>query len=110
MNKMTGILLLIATFLFYKLSYAAPMCRVMVHNSQATAYAPEITVVISTDRKNSNTMVVSKELLKHLAQNPNARINVHLNVAKYATTAVGKGSLESIKGRSCTPAASRNAN
>ncbi|MBY0555162.1 NAD(P)H-dependent oxidoreductase [bacterium] len=48
----------------------------MVHNSQASIYAPEITVVISTDRKNSNTMVVSKELLKHLAQNPNARINV----------------------------------
>lgn len=76
MSKMTGVLLFIATFLFYKLSYAAPMCRVMVHNSQASIYAPEITVVISTDRKNSNTMVVSKELLKHLAQNPNARINV----------------------------------
>lgn len=76
MSKMTGILLLIATFLFYKLSYAAPMCRVMVHNSQTSAYAPEITVVIGTDRKNSNTMVVSKELIKHLAQNPNARINV----------------------------------
>lgn len=76
MNKMTGILLFIATFLFYKLSYAAPLCRVMVHNSQATAYAPEITVVISTDRKNSNSAVVSKELLKHLTQNPNARINV----------------------------------
>lgn len=76
MNKMTGILLLIATFLFYKLSYAAPMCRVMVHNSQATAYAPEITVVISTDRKNSNSAIVGQELIKQLTQNPNARINV----------------------------------
>lgn len=45
MQKLTCFLLFVVTLLFYKLSFANS-CRVLVHNSQASTYAREVTVVI----------------------------------------------------------------
>jgi chromate reductase len=76
MNKLSVLVLFIATLLFYKLSFAAPLCRVIVHNSQVQSYAQEITVVIGTDRKNSNSSIVAKEMAKQLAESQSVRVNV----------------------------------
>ncbi len=55
---------------------AAPLCRLVLHNSQASSYSNEITVVVGTDRPGSNSSVVANEILKTLAADPNIRINL----------------------------------
>lgn len=55
---------------------AAPMCGLVVHNSQVGQYSNEITVVIGTDRAGSNSSIVAKEILNVLAKDPNTRINL----------------------------------
>ncbi len=55
---------------------AAPLCRLVVHNSQAGSYSNEITVVIGTDRAGSNSSIVANEILKTLSADPNTRINL----------------------------------
>jgi hypothetical protein len=46
MNKLGVLILFIATLMFYKLSFAAPLCTFIFHNSRVQFYAQEITVVI----------------------------------------------------------------
>ena len=60
MTKLTGILLFLATLLFYKVGFANS-CLGLVHNSQISTYAREVTVVIGTDRAGSKSAVIASE-------------------------------------------------
>lgn len=75
MPKLTCFLLFVATLLFYNLSFANS-CRAMVHNSQASTYAREVTVVIGTDRQGSKSAGVAAELVSQLTLDPTVRVNV----------------------------------
>ncbi len=75
MTKLTCFLLFVATFLFYKLSFANS-CKVMVNNSQTQAYASEVTVVIGTDRAGSKSAIIAAELVSQLVKNPNVKVNL----------------------------------
>lgn len=80
MAKLPCFLLFIATFFFYKFSFANS-CRIMVHNSQISPYASEITVVIGTDRKDSKSAIIAAELVRSLTQNKDVRVNL-IDLAK----------------------------
>lgn len=60
---------------------AVPLCGLVVHNSQTSSYANEITVVIGTDRVGSNSSIVAKEILNTLSKDTNTRINL-IDLAK----------------------------
>lgn len=75
MKKVTCFLLFVATLLFYKLSFANS-CRALVHNSQASTYAREVTVVIGTDRQGSKSALIAAELVAHLTSDPTVRVNL----------------------------------
>ena len=48
----------------------------MVHNSQASTYAREVTVVIGTDRQGSKSALVAAELVAQLTSDPTVRVNL----------------------------------
>lgn len=48
----------------------------MVHNSQTSTYAREVTVVIGTDRQGSKSALVAAELVAQLTLDPTVRVNL----------------------------------
>lgn len=71
-----SILIAASALITVSTAVAAPLCGLVVHNSQVGQYSNEITVVIGTDRAGSNSSIVAKEILNTLAKDPNTRINL----------------------------------
>lgn len=80
MTKLACFLLFLATFLFYKFSFAES-CKIMVHNSQISTYNREVTVVIGTDRMGSKSSAIAAEIVSQLALDASVKINL-IDLAK----------------------------
>ena len=70
-----GLFILSSSFLSLE-SYAAPRCQIIVHNSQQAAQTPEISVIVGTNRKGSNSSVISNHIVNTLSEMGPVKINL----------------------------------
>lgn len=66
-------------------SWAAPRCQIIVHNSQQAALTPEITVITGTNRKGSNSSIVSSHIVNALSEMGAVKINL-IDLAELPTS------------------------
>lgn len=70
-----SLLILSSSFLATE-SFAAPRCQIIVHNSQQAPQTPEISVIIGTNRKGSNSSIVSNHIASTLREMGAVKINL----------------------------------
>lgn len=69
-------LIILISSLFSLEGWAAPRCQIIVHNSQQAAQTPEISIIIGTNRKASNSSVISNHIAKALTEMGAVKINL----------------------------------